>query len=64
MSITPSCTKACEAMPTCAVCGRRKQPVGRDSMQDDLCTWDCAGYTAEPRAGHLWPGELEREWQS
>lgn len=57
------CTKQCEAMPECATCGRRKSPVGRSvpmEAANGYCDWECPGYAQEPRAGHLWPGELER----
>lgn len=42
----------------CAVCGRRKKPIGRDSMDNGLCDRDCPGYSQEPHAGHLWPSEI------
>jgi hypothetical protein len=41
-----------------------KQPIGRSApleMANGLCDDDCSGYRQEPRAGHLWPGELARE---
>jgi hypothetical protein len=63
MSVTVECTAACEAAPTCADCGLRKRPRGRSvapEMENGLCGRDCPGYDREPRAGHLWPGELER----
>lgn len=45
----------------CAVCGRLKQPIGRDPgllRGRDLCSsTDCPGYLQEPHAGELWPGE-------
>jgi hypothetical protein len=58
-----ACTAACEAMPECARCGLRKKPRGRSApleMANGLCDFECDGYDQEPRAGHLWPGELER----
>lgn len=47
------------AMPECGVCGRRKKPVGRDSMNNGYCDHECPGYYQEPLAGWLWPGETE-----
>lgn len=63
MSVTLDCAVACEAAPTCTACGLRKRPRGRSvpiEMENGLCGRDCPGYAQEPRAGHLWPGELER----
>lgn len=63
MSVTLDCTIECEAAPRCAVCGLTKKPIGRDApmeMANGICDDDCPGYRQEPRAGHLWPGELER----
>jgi hypothetical protein len=63
MSVTIDCTEACEAAPRCAVCGMRKRPHGRSvapEMESGMCGRDCSGYNQEPRAGHLWPGELAR----
>lgn len=51
------CTEACAAMPECTVCGRRKQPRWRDSMDTGLCDSDCPGYRLPPLPGHLWPSE-------
>jgi len=51
----------CEAAPRCTVCKRTKAPRGRSvaaEMANGMCSWDCPGYPQEPRAGHLWPGEL------
>lgn len=57
--IDPNCTIECERMPECTDCGRRKKPVGRDApLGSDYCDTDCAGYRDQPKAGHLWPGEL------
>ncbi len=57
------CTAECEAIVYCAVCGLRKTPRGRSAplaMANGLCGHGCSGYDAEPKAGHLWPGELEQ----
>lgn len=54
------CTEACETMPDCERCGRRKQPHGRSVPLEcggSYCGWDCDGYWTEPKPGHLWPGE-------
>jgi hypothetical protein len=64
MSITKDCTSACEAMPSCAVCGMRKKPRGRSApleAANGYCDDDCPGYRQEPRPGHLWPGEIDRD---
>jgi len=64
VSVTVDCTPACEAMPTCTVCGMRKHPRGRDPgvyAASGYCGYDCPGYDLEPRSGHLWSGELARE---
>jgi hypothetical protein len=64
VSTTVDCTIACESTPLCAVCGLRKRPRGRSvplEMENGLCSHSCAGYDQEPRAGHLWPGELARD---
>jgi len=53
-------TEACWAMPACSVCGRQKKPHGRSApleMANSLCYHECPGYTQDPQAGHLWPGE-------
>lgn len=58
------CTKECEAMPECTVCHMRKKPMGRDSPAASgncYCDFQCPGYLIGQKAGHLWPGELERE---
>jgi hypothetical protein len=53
------CTIECERMPECPVCGHRKAPWGRSvPLGAYFCDRDCAAYHAEPKAGHLWPGEL------
>ena len=57
-----NCTKRCEAMPECRECGQRKKPWGRDvpaATANSYCGYDCPGYTKEPKAGHLWPGEFK-----
>lgn len=62
--MTGSCTIECERMPTCTTCGLRKAPYGRSvalEAANGYCGHDCAGYYSEPRAGHLWPGELACE---
>ena len=46
----------------CMVCGRTKKPVGRDSMDNGLCSYECPGYRKDPRSGSLWPGETEAEF--
>ena len=46
----------------CTVCGRTKKPVGRDSMDNGLCSYECPGYREDPRSGSLWPGESESEF--
>jgi hypothetical protein len=63
VSVTLDCTEKCEAAPICAVCGLVKAPFGRSvplEMANSRCNHDCAGYRQDPRAGHLWPGELAR----
>lgn len=50
---------------TCAVCRRRKKPVGRsaaDEMANSLCDHECEGYQREPFVGSLWPGESEEDF--
>ena len=59
--IDENCTEACEAQPTCTVCQRPKMPRGRSvPMEMWHCEHECPGHDIEPRAGHLWPGELRR----
>ena len=60
--ITKECTEEmCERMPECAMCHKTKKPYGRDApLSSYYCDSDCAGYQQEPRAGHLWPGEIRR----
>lgn len=61
MSVTIDCTAKCETAPTCETCGLVKKPFGRSApLEMRMCDDDCSGYRKEPRAGHLWPGELER----
>jgi len=50
------CAVGC--VPICTVCGRRKKPVGRDSMDNGLCDYDCEGYMQEPTPCDLWPDEV------
>lgn len=58
-TIYADCTEDCERMPECAVCGRRKPPVGRSvPLGATYCEHECPGHYMEPDAGHLWPGEL------
>ena len=57
-----ACTKDCERMPTCSVCGLRKKPLGRDpgaAAANGYCDHECEGYTKGEWPGHLWPGELD-----
>ena len=51
------CTEQCRAPVYCTKCGRRKKPIGRDTSDNGLCTWDCEGYGEPPEPGHLWPNE-------
>ena len=63
MSVTVDCTEKCEHVVTCAMCKRRKPPIGRDvaaEMSGSYCEHECPGHAQEPRGGHLWPGELAR----
>lgn len=67
MSVTIDCTVECEAAPRCDICGLTKKPIGRSApleMGNGFCDDSCAGYRKDPRAGHLWPGELERRRRS
>ena len=51
--------------PKCATCRRTKAPIGRSvalGMAGSLCDRDCEGYSREPRADTLWPGELQSEF--
>jgi hypothetical protein len=44
----------------CAVCHKRKHPIGRDPgihAASGYCDSDCPGFMAKPRPGQLWPGE-------
>lgn len=55
------CTIECERVVECTVCRRRKPPIGRSvplALSGSYCENECAGHDAEPRGGHLWPGEL------
>ena len=59
--ISDECTEACEAMPECATCHKRKHPRGRDPgiyTANSYCEHECPGHNEPPHAGHLWPGEL------
>jgi len=56
------CTRDCERMPVCIVCGRRKKPRGRSApLETTYCDDDCSGYYLHEMPGHLWPGEWEDE---
>lgn len=46
-------------MVKCAVCGRSKKPIGRDSRDNGLCDMECEGYREEPHPGYKWPEEDE-----
>jgi hypothetical protein len=47
----------------CVVCGRAKSPRGRSAPLEMVgCDWDCPGYSLEPRAGDLWPGERRSDF--
>lgn len=49
----------CGVAVECRVCGRTKQPIGRDaSGAQYLCNFECDGYYQEPLPGDLWPGEM------
>ncbi len=55
------CTIDCERMPECSMCRKIKKPYGRSvpiEATNGYCDYECPGYRVEPRAGHLWPGEL------
>ena len=44
----------------CIVCDKFKKPWGRSApmeMCGSYCDSDCKGYSVEPHADHLWPGE-------
>lgn len=60
MADRTACTPACWAMPVCTVCRLTKPPRGRSvplEAASGYCGYGCPGYLAEPRSGHLWPGE-------
>jgi hypothetical protein len=48
-------------MPTCTVCGMRKQPLGRSvgmEMANGVCSWDCPGYRQDPQpSSYFFAGE-------
>lgn len=55
------CTIECEREAECVVCRKYKAPHGRSvplAMANSRCDWECPGYSQEPKAPHLWPGEL------
>lgn len=61
--IWQDCTEKCARMPECALCGRRKAPIGRDvaaAMGGSYCNDPCSGYRQEPHPGHLWPEERRK----
>lgn len=63
-AVSRDCDASCEARQACVVCHRRKAPLGRSvaaEMAGGLCDHDCGGYYKDPKPGHLWPGELERD---
>jgi len=49
-------------MAKCAVCGRTKKPIGRDSMDNGLCSHECEGYRQAPLPSDLWPGETREAY--
>lgn len=54
------CNEVGGPLVACTVCGMNKHPFGRDPgihAANGYCGHDCPGYTQEPRAGGLWPGE-------
>lgn len=55
--VMDECQEKCRTPVYCTICGRRKKPRGRDSMDNGLCDHECEGYDKPPRAGHLWPSE-------
>lgn len=42
----------------CAVCGRSKKPIGRDTRDNGLCSYECDGYRLPPAPSHYWDEEL------
>lgn len=60
LPLPADCTEACFAMPECARCGHRKQPIGRSiPLGAFYCDRDCSGYNEEPKPGHFWPEERD-----
>jgi hypothetical protein len=48
---------------SCTVCGRTKQPVGRDApLGSCMCGFECPGYRLDPLPGELWPGETREDF--
>lgn len=45
----------------CAVCGRTKQPIGRDARTVG-CDDECPGYDQSSHVGSLWPGETDADF--
>lgn len=53
--MTHNCTEACEAMPDCAVCGKRKAPIGRSVAPETY--WGLLrqlGLSRLPRGPEAW----------
>jgi hypothetical protein len=51
------CYEKCYTQVECAVCGMRKNPIGRSAaleMANSLCHSDCEGYRQEPYPPHFW----------
>jgi recombinational DNA repair protein (RecF pathway) len=46
----------------CAICGRTKKPIGRDSRDNGLCEYECEGYLQEPYPSAHWDSELKDEF--
>lgn len=58
----PICARVGPPLAQCAVCERRKQPIGRSAPDPaGYCTSDCPGYLQDPRPDELWPGECYGE---
>lgn len=47
----------------CAICGKRKKPVGRSApVELYMCNSECKGYYEDPHVGSLWPNESEYDF--
>ena len=60
MTVQAQCTEDCTREPDCAVCHRRKKPLGRSlplAMENGYCGHDCPGYMQDPQPGHLFHSE-------